>query len=227
MPQAHSPEDDEAHARWLLPRFADPRHVRVNGRPLFLVYRPTHLPEPKRTTETIRTVCVAEGIPEPYLLGIDAHCRGTDCRELGFDGTMRFEPQLGRLGEAFVDGPAFGKLSRNLKLGIPSASLKVYDYEQARRLMNVDESGFPIYPSIFVGWDNTPRRGAQGIIIVNNTPERFGAGLRRVAESARRSALDEKIIFINAWNEWAEGNHLEPDHRHGLTFLREVSLLNS
>ena len=81
--------------------------------------------------------------------------------------------------------------------------------------MNHDQPGFPIYPSIFVGWDNTPRRGAQGIIVVNNTPELFGAGLLRLADSVRRSALDEKLIFVNAWNEWAEGNHLEPDRRHG------------
>jgi lipopolysaccharide biosynthesis protein len=225
MPQEHSPEDDEAHARALLPKFADPRHVRIGGRPVFLVYRPRHLPEPRRTTEVFRTVCLKEGIPEPYLLGIDGHCPGTDCRDLGFDGTVRFEPQLGRLSEAFVDGPTFARLRRNLKLGIPSASLKVYDYEEARRLMNQDEPGFPIYRSIFVGWDNTARRGAQGIVVVNNTPERFGAGLRRLAESAATRPRDEQVIFINAWNEWAEGNHLEPDHRFGRRFLGEISRL--
>lgn len=227
MPQEHSPEDDEAHARWLLPKFADPRHVRINGRPLFLVYRPRHLPDPKRTTDVFRTVCVKQGIPEPYLLGIDSHCRGTDCRELGFDGTMRFEPQLGRLKEAFVDGRTRGRLEQNLRRGILSASLKVYDYEEARRVMNDDQPGFPIYPSIFVGWDNTPRRGSNGIIVVNNTPERFGDGLLRLAESVRQSMLDEKIIFINAWNEWAEGNHLEPDRRYGTQFLQQVSRLKA
>jgi len=61
--------------------------------------------------------------------------------------------------------------------------------------------------------------------VVNNTPERFGAGLRRLAESAATRPRDEQVIFINAWNEWAEGNHLEPDHRFGLRFLREVSRL--
>jgi lipopolysaccharide biosynthesis protein len=227
MSQEHSPADDEAHALWLLPKFADPRHVRINGRPLFLVYRPRHLPDPRRTTDVLRATCVKQGVPEPYLLGIDSHCRGTDCRELGFDGTLRFEPQLGCLRAAFVDVPTLGRLGRNLRRGIPSASLKVYDYEEARRLMNHDQPEFPIYPSIFVGWDNTPRRGSQGIIVVNNTPERFGAGLLRLADSVRRGALDEKLIFVNAWNEWAEGNHLEPDHRHGMEFLRQVRRLKS
>jgi len=225
MPQEHSPEDDEAHARWLAAKFADPRHVRVGGRPLFLVYRPRHLPDARRTTDMIRAVSVKEGLPEPYLLGIDGHCRGTDCREIGFDGTMRFEPQLGSLPDAFVDGPTLGKLRRNVALGIPSASLKVYDYEEARRLMNRDTPAFPTYPSIFVGWDNTPRRGAHGVVVVNSTPEAFGAGLRRFAELARHNGSDEPIVFINAWNEWAEGNHLEPDQRYGLRFLQEVKRL--
>jgi lipopolysaccharide biosynthesis protein len=227
MPQEHSPEDDEAHARWLLPRFADPRHVRIIGRPVFLVYRPRHLPDPKRTADTLKTICVKEGIPEPYMIGIDSHCPGTDCRELGFDSTLRFEPQLGRLRDAFNDDATLAKLRRNLTMGVPSASLKIYDYEAARALMNRDEPEFPTYPSIFVGWDNTPRRGAHGIIVVNNTPDAFGVGLQRLSELVRRSRLDEKVIFINAWNEWAEGNHLEPDRRNGLEFLRQIGRLGA
>ena len=131
----------------------------------------------------LRAASVKGGLPEPYLLGIDGHCRGTDCRHLGFDGTVRFEPQLGALPEAFEDRPTLGKLRRNLKLGIRSASLKIYDYEEARRLMNQDKSQFPVYPSIFVGWDNTPRRAANGVIVVNNTPEVFGAGLHSLVGS--------------------------------------------
>jgi lipopolysaccharide biosynthesis protein len=222
MAQEHSPEDDEAHSRWLLSRFADPRYVRVHGRPLFLVYRPRHLPDPKRTTDVLRTTCVKAGLREPYLLGIDGHCRGTDCRQFGFDATLRFEPQLGALPEAFADAPSLAKLYRNLKLGIPSASLKVYDYREARRLMNHDNTEFPVYPSIFVGWDNTPRRAGDGIIVVNNTPAIFGAELQSLMESMQHKPLEERLIFLNAWNEWAEGNHLEPDHRHGLAYLKEI-----
>ena len=220
--QEHSAEDDEAHGQWLLSRFADPRYIRVGGRPLFLVYRPRHLLEPRRTTDVLRATSVKAGLPEPYLLGIDSHCRGTDCRQLGFDGTVRFEPQLGALPEAFEDRPTWTKLRRNLKLGIRSASLKVYDYEAARRLMNQDKSQFPLYPSIFVGWDNTPRRARNGIIIINNTPEVFGSGLHTLVESVRHRPVDDRLIFVNAWNEWAEGNHLEPDQRSGLRFLEEV-----
>jgi lipopolysaccharide biosynthesis protein len=225
MAQEHSPEDDEAHARWLLPRFADYRYIRVHERPLFLVYRPRQLPDPMRTTDVFRTIAVKAGLAEPYLLGIDGHCRGTDCRELGFDGTVTFEPQLGALPGAFEDRPTLARLHRNLRLGIRSASLKVYDYEEARKLMSRDDSGFPIFRSIFVGWDNTPRRSSDGIIVINNTPEAFGAGLKRLMESVRSCPAEERLIFVNAWNEWAEGNHLEPDQRYGLRFLEEIQCL--
>jgi len=225
MAQEHSPEDDEAHARWLLPRFADPRYIRVNERPLFLVYRPRQLPDPRWTTDVFKTIAVKAGLPEPYLLGIDGHCRGTDCREVGFDGTVTFEPQLGALPGAFEDRPTLAKLRRNLRLGIRSASLKVYDYEEARKLMSRDDSRFPIFRSIFVGWDNTPRRSTDGIIVINNTPKAFGAGLRSLVESVRSCPAEERLIFVNAWNEWAEGNHLEPDQRYGLRFLEEIRCL--
>jgi lipopolysaccharide biosynthesis protein len=225
MAQEHSPADDDAHARWLLPRFADRRYIRVQGRPLFLVYRPRQLPDPRRTTDVFKSIAVNAGLPEPYLLGIDGHCRGTDCRELGFDGTVTFEPQLGALPDAFDDRPTLAKLRRNLRLGIRSASLKVYDYEEARQWMSRDDSGFPIFRSIFVGWDNTPRRSTDGIIVINNTPEAFGVGLKRIVESVRSCPPEERLIFVNAWNEWAEGNHLEPDQRYGLRFLEEIQCL--
>jgi len=222
LAQEHSPADDEAHGRWLTSCFADKRYLRVGGRPMFLVYRPRHLPEPRRTTDVWRAMCLKAGLPEPYLLGMDAHCRGTDCRELGFDGTVRFEPQLGALPGAFEKGPSLARLRRNLRHGIPSAILKIYDYQEARRLMSAEEPGFPIHPSLFVGWDNTPRRGKAAIVILNNTPEAFGGALGRLLASVGSRPSDERLVFINAWNEWAEGNHLEPDLERGRAHLEEI-----
>ena len=220
--QTYSAKDDIAHARWLLPSLADPRCIRVDGRSLFLVYRPKHLPNPRQTTDVLRNECIKAGLPEPYLLGIDAQCPGVDCRTLGFDGTVRFEPQLGALPLAFSDKPLWERLWRNLRLGIRSRELKVYDYAEARHLMNTTTRDSSYYPSVFVGWDNTPRRGNKGVIVVNSTPEKFGAALRTTVQDMARRPSGERLVFINAWNEWAEGNHLEPDAKHGLAYLNEV-----
>ncbi len=204
LAQEHSPTDDLAHAHSLVEAFADPRYVRVRGRPPFLIYRPSMLPDPKRTTDVIKTVCVRAGLPEPLLLGVNAF-GDIDYRTLGFDGTVDFEPQLGVLENALDDG------------------LKVYDYVEARMLMRRRRwRNFAIYPSIVVGWDNTPRRGENGIVFTGSTPERFERGLREVAVSLLRRPPDDRLLFLNAWNEWAEGNHLEPDSRYGLGHLEAV-----
>jgi lipopolysaccharide biosynthesis protein len=220
--QTYSAEDDLNHIRWLMNAFADSRYIRVNGRPLFLIYRPRHLPEPERTTEVFRSQCVKAGLPEPFLLGIDAHCPNFDCRSIGFDGTVKFDPQLGFLPYFMDDGKQLAKLKRNLKFGVPSSKLKIYDYDEAQNSMKRIKPDFPCFPSVFVGWDNTPRRGENGIMIVNATPEKFASHLAEAVRSSLDKPCEDRLIFINAWNEWAEGNHLEPDLKWGLSYLEAI-----
>ncbi|MDP2829317.1 MAG: glycoside hydrolase family 99-like domain-containing protein [Sulfuricellaceae bacterium] len=222
MEQTYSESDDKDHARWLLPALADTRCIRVYGRPLFLIYRPTHLPDARRTVDILRNECIRAGLPNPYLLGIDAHCPGTDCRQFGFDGTLRFEPQLGVLPLAFDDEPSWRRLRQNMKLGVISRELKVYDYADARRLMSRTQLAHPYFQSVCVGWDNTARRGKKGVIMVNNTPEEFAKAIKIAVSNIQTRPNEEKLLFINAWNEWAEGNHLEPDQRNGLAHLEAL-----
>lgn len=225
--QTYSEIDDLNHARWLINAFSDHRYIKVQNRPLFLVYRPLGLPDSRRTTDLLRRECLRAGLPEPYLLGVNAHCSETDCQALGYDGTLDFQPQLGVLPGVLSDHSEFAKLVRNLKHRVISKDLKIYDDAEARSLMNGRSKKFPVYPCIFVGWDNTPRRGRNGIIIVNSTPERFGNELSRMAIEAQRKPFDDRLVFINAWNEWAEGNHLEPDAKNGRSYLEVIRHLTS
>lgn len=205
--QTYSPEDDLAHARWLAGVFADERYLRVGGRPVFLIYRPGDLPDPRHTTDTIRSECRKHGGPEPLLLGMLSHLH-SDCRKLGFDGNVDFEPQLGILPDVQKEG------------------LKVFDYVTARKAMQGRIRKFPFHPCIFVDWDNTPRRGQNGIVFLNSSPQVFGDGLEELIQSVQDRPFDERLVFINAWNEWAEGNHLEPDQRHGRGYLEAVQRAN-
>jgi lipopolysaccharide biosynthesis protein len=209
LKQTYSLEDDINHIRWLIKAFSDPRYIRVGGRPLFLIYKPLDLPDPKRTVDIFRDECIRNGISEPYLLGINSFCPHTDCRDIGFDGTLDFEPAFGALPGPMEDG------------------IKIYDYALARRRMMGGKRDFPVYPCIFVAWDNTPRRGDNGIVFINSTPEIFESGLRDIVESALNKPYDRRLVFINAWNEWAEGNHLEPDLKYGLRYLEAVKRVNS
>jgi hypothetical protein len=223
--QEHSPEDDRRHAAWLLRALDDPRQIRVGDRPVFLVYRPNHLPDARATAEIFREVVTGAGLPEPWLVGVDGHCPGTDCRTLGFDATLEFAPQLGVYYPDMVDDrPSPGRLLRNLKRGVPDARLKLYDDADARRRMRAlgAARAFPAYPCCYVAWDNSPRRGADGIILVDGSPAAFEAALRDAVARAGGRPPGDRLVFINAWNEWAEGNHLEPDQRQGRSYLEAV-----
>ena len=227
--QTYNPDDELMHARWLAKTFADCRYLRKDGRAIFLVYRPGNLPVPRRLTETLRAECNKNGDKEPYLIGVDAHRVGRDFRNDGFDATLAFEPQLGALPGAFDDAFNFRKLWRNLRLGVMSGKLKVYDYSEARQRMLSLVRPFPTIPCVFVGWDNTPRRGPNGLIVVNSSPQVFGSALEAEIAKLRTSSDGDSILFINAWNEWAEGNHLEPCQRWGckhLEVIREALRMN-
>jgi len=224
MAQTYSEADDLDHARWLVTAFGDPRYLRVNGRPLFLVYRAGHLPNPKNVTDVIRNETVKAGLPDPYLLTIGPN---RQFQKFGFDGTVKFEPQLGDLPLALDDRPSVARLKQNLAFGVLSRELRLYDYAEARQRMNLSSRSYFYFPTVLVGWDNTPRRGRKGAVILNSTPERSGAALRQAIESVANIPHDERLVFINAWNEWAEGNHLEPDEKYGLAFLEQVRAVAS
>lgn len=222
MPQQYSAADDNQHAQWLARTFCDSRYLRHEERPLFLVYRPKDHPDPVRFVEATRIASRARGLRDPYLVGVDAHCPGFDFRALGFDSTLCFAPQLGWLPRAFDDHFHWRRLRANLALGVCDGLTKVYCENELRML---HQKRLPVHlhiPSVFVGWDNTPRRGTAGIIVHGGGPASFGADLRQRLSSWRSRQPGVPWFFINAWNEWGEGNHLEPDQRHGHAYLQQV-----
>ncbi len=220
--QTYSEKDDYEHIRWLMKAFADPRYLRVQGRPIFIIYRPKDLPNPRRTTDLFRNECIKQGLAEPYLLGMNSHAPDADFRQDGFDSTISFKPELGVLPGFLDDRRRRSKLIRNLKLGVPSPKLKLYDYASAQAAMMALVRHGQDVPCVFVGWDNSPRRGENGIILVNQSPAVFETMLRRAVKSVAHKPQTERLVFLNAWNEWAEGNHLEPDLRYGHAFLEVV-----
>jgi len=222
MRQVYSIDDDRNHARWLLRAFGDPRYIAVRGRPLFLIYRPSDLPDPHRTADVIRSECLKAGLPEAYVVGVDAHKPGTDFRSVGFDSTLVFDPQLGVLPDFMVDGFRGSKLRRNLRRGVYSGTLKLYPDAVARDLMSRRTRDFGFIPTVYVGWDNTPRRGKNAIVITDSTPAAFGNALRGRVRALQQMPANDGLLFINAWNEWAEGNHLEPDQKYGTQYLEQV-----
>lgn len=229
--QKYSAIDDINHANFLTKVFLDKRYITVNGRPVFIIYRPGDLPNISRTVETIKNISLERLSVEPYLVASNSHLGSTEgILQSGFDAILNFRPQLGVLPNAFNDNFSYNRLRKNvLEHKTCSGRLKIYNYTEAINLMRKIEPEFfeNIIPSVFVGWDNSARRGLKGVVIKNNFPEIFKKELQRVIQKINASNSNPRLVFINAWNEWAEGNHLEPDKKNGTAYLRVIKSIFS
>jgi len=220
MRQEYSEADDRAHLRHLLPALADPRAVRVDGKPLFLVYKASRLPDPARTTDVWRDEAHRAGLGELFLARVEHDQDKSDPRPLGFDAAVDFQPDFANLGPALRRSTSDRVLRRLHLTNQAYRTHRIFDYATVVDRMlarpSVDHLRFPC---VTPGWDNTARRRRQGIVLRDATPEVYERWLRAVVAELPAESPDHDLVFVNAWNEWAEGNHLEPSRRWGRAFL--------
>ncbi len=221
--QDYSDEDDRRHIRWLAGAFRDRRYIRVHGRPLLLVYRASRMPDPARTAAIWREEARALGVEEPYLCRVESFTveRG-DPAALGFEAAVEFQPDWTRLA---TTPPLRRQKWRRLawKLGLSKSAYqqhRIYEYAAVADLMLQKEPpGYRRFPCVTPSWDNSARRRADASILKGATPDLYQHWLRAAIERFRPSDPQENLVFVNAWNEWAEGNHLEPCQRWGRAYL--------
>ena len=194
----------------VIPILRDPRYIRVDGRPLLIVYRLDHLPDPAGAATIWREACRREGVGEICLAAMGTFGT-TDPRPFGFDVAIEFPPHnltnvptidktLTGLGEAFTG--------------------RIHDYPASAEAELRRRPTYPQFRGLMVSWDNTARRGERAMLFHNATPAAYQHWLEGLLNRARQdSAPHAPFIFINAWNEWAEGTHLEPDQRYGHQYL--------
>lgn len=221
LQQHYSLEDDERHIRSLLPAMADHRYVKINNKSLLLVYRAELLPEPKRTADCWRSIALKHGLGELYLARVEGFRGDIAPGDIGFDAAVEFAPDWLNKGNPLCRD-FMAKFAS--KLGLKSKCFKFNEvtcYDDMVRLMLAkNEKPYPWLRCVTPGFDNSPRRSVNAAIITGANPDSYGSWLRSLIERVKRNSKhDEQIIFINAWNEWGEGNHLEPDLRWGRAFL--------
>lgn len=219
--QRHSAEDDLAHIRHLLPILADRRYLRIGGRPAFFVYRTELLPEPRRTAELWRHEAQRAGLGDLYLVRVESFRADVDPRAIGFDAALEFAPDWRLLRPR-----ALTRRQRWLaRAGLfPRGFLahRFADYGALVQAMQAKPApAWRRMRCVTPGFDNSPRRAQGATVVQGSTPEAYGAWLEWAlrAEAAAAWPADEQLVFVNAWNEWAEGNHLEPCQRWGLGYL--------
>lgn len=208
--QVHNEQTDEDFIHDVIPLFKDPRYIKVNGAPLLIVYRISLMPNPVQTAKVWREICTAHGIPEIHLC-IAETFGSSDPRPHGFNTAVQFPPH------GMVAGLENDKIE-NLAEGYTG---NIYDFKNVIQHELAKE--LPVYkqfPGVMTGWDNTSRKKKAGNVFINSSPEVYEIWLRGAIDRAKQSLPDgEQFVFINAWNEWAEGTHLEPDQKNGRGYL--------
>ncbi|MBA3611803.1 MAG: glycoside hydrolase family 99-like domain-containing protein [Nitrospirales bacterium] len=211
--QSHTEADHASFIEEIIPALLDPRYVRIHGKPLVIVYRLGQLPEPRRTADLWREYCMNAGVGEIYLAYVQSFERmplGDDPSLYGFDAAIEFPPHRYPV-----------KMEGSRPLINSEYQGVLFDYVQtSENFMRRTWPSYKLFKGVMPSWDNTARRQDVSHVFVGATPQRYEYWLRRAVDQTRRFHFgDERIVFINAWNEWAEGNHLEPDRQFGHQFL--------
>ena len=214
--QTHSPESDFAFIKDLEHIFRDPRYIRINGRPLLVVYRVSLLPDTKETANRWREYCKQKGIGDLYLVAVQSFDI-IDPRKYGFDAAVEFPPHT---IHGFCE-----HINHKLKILNPNFSGHILDYEHfVKNKYYLKTVPYKLFKAIMPGWDNTARRPNAPTIYHGSNPELYKEWLSDIVNFTRKThGKEEQIVFINAWNEWSEGTHLEPDKKYGYGYLQATS----
>jgi len=216
--QTYPRDDDDAHFAHLLRAFTDPRYLTVDGRPIFYVFHPENLPHAATFVERWQALATRSGLPGLYLVAEVSDLLGagavyTRHREDGFDAGLYV-----RL-PADTRPAAMAAMRVLRKLGLP----EIYRYspDPAPVLPPATPSG-GFLPCVYPNWDNTPRSGRHGLVLHGSTPDAFRRHVHAAIEWLAPLPPDRRLLFVKSWNEWAEGNHLEPDLRYGCDYLEAL-----
>ena len=215
LEQRYAPGDDIAFIESILPALRDPRYIRIEGRPLIMVYRPSIIPNMPKIVANWRNHLEAAGVGNPYLVMAQAF-DDQDPRPYGLDASAGFPPHNGGFGL-----PNEVNLLRMIDKRFEGAAVS-YSKVIDRTLAN-DTPEYRTFPGVCPRWDNEPRKPGRSFSIFGTSVTAYGNWLRAAAERAMKApVVDERIVFINAWNEWAEGAYLEPDRHYGYAYLAET-----
>ena len=223
--QYGGPADHEAHFNYLLPAFLDKRYTRIDDKPVFQINSPLHVPELASFMQQWNDLAVRNGLKGIYFIAHELP--GFDYKKHGYNGVNFKTPMhlFNRYPQSMID-----KMLRKKTKWTKEVLMRyfkkprLYDYRKVVAVSNYsylpkDENVFPV---AIPNWDHTPRSKRKADIIYNSTPGLFEENLQHCYDYIQANPADKQVIFIKSWNEWAEGNILEPDALHGRGYLEAV-----
>jgi lipopolysaccharide biosynthesis protein len=211
--QMYSDEDDIEFIKHVSRYFGDARYVKVDGKPLMVIYRPSLFPDMTKTLKRWRKWCNENNIGDIHISMVQFDY--TDPNKYGFDAAVEFPPHK-------VSG---GNVAPNMRFSADFIG-SAHDYsEMISKSLNKIDEGYTCYKAVTMEWDNTARRQNKASFFTNVTPGKFGRWMSGIDNIYNKKDVADKdrLLFVNAWNEWAEGTYLEPDKKNGYAYLNAVS----
>ena len=220
MEQTYPGSDEHAaHFEALLPAFRDSRYMRIDDKPIFFIYRAMKIPELESFITQWRALARAAGLPGLYFIGINHKNELWEPGEYGFDGNVAHRLPDTRPWVSRRDPMRWLRFRMQKACKWPT----IYSYAEALRDPVYDKTSTgEWFPTVYPNWDTSARHGDRGLVMHGATAELFRAQLRKAVELVAARAPDHQIVILKSWNEWAEGNYVEPDQRHGKEFLEAI-----
>lgn len=214
LKQSYSDDFEEKFINSIVAILKDERYIRIGGSPVLLLYRPTLFSNPRESIRKMREVASNLGVEKITILVVDFYIGAEKVKDMGADGVVEFPPHQFYDQEMLADFLP-GKLLNPEFIG------HVLDYRKmmrrALKKWNTNDN-FLYLRGLIPSWDNTARRKDSSVIVINNSPKLYEKWLRYLLKYSKEKR--SPLIFINAWNEWGEGCHLEPDRFFGRAFLQ-------
>lgn len=238
MKMVYGRDEYVAHFHDVLPAFRDPRYIKVDGKPLFIVFRPLEFPSPSEFIDLWQRLAVENGLKGIYFVGIQHNMLPTEqtlrnvVMKNAPDRAAELYRQVLDAGFDAVNSRGYNRadyysrsVMETLWRGFAIRVLKTMpvskcDQRSINRFFYVDEDRWEnVYPSLLPNWDRSARSGRRARIYTNSTPEVFGEQIDHVLDLLKDKQPKHRITFLMSWNEWAEGNYVEPDLRYGHGYL--------
>ena len=236
-----SEKEWDEHLQYLVPFFNDERYIKINGKPVFLIYKPELMDDYKKWVAFMRKEIKKYGFPGIVIMVQYPHYYLNGYPRNIFDYYIQFEPGYTRELEALKNKNAMKFMIKKIfnQIGLQNlvhkiekkssmryqsrheAQLDIREYEKDwEDILSRSVTDNKMIPGCFVDWDNTPRN-VKGVTYRGAHPEKFGKYFSRLIKKSKKE-YKKSIIFVNAWNEWAEGAYLEPDQKYGYAYLEEL-----
>ena len=220
-----------AHFNAVLPAFKDKRYITCEDKPIFIIYKAAQLPDVQHFIALWKNLAKQNGLKGIYFISYEADTNAAH------DELIRYHKRLSEGFDAINIVNMFHRKNSDLPLWNHVLKRMFYKNPKLRLIPNLipyDASVYRseidnyenVFPSILPRWDHTPRTGIKGVVVYGSTPEKFGETVKYAINIVKEKPRDKSFVFIKSWNEWAEGNYMEPDLKYGHQYLEQLAKYN-